>query len=677
MESTAQQGPDVRRIERLAAEMALTFNWISLYQEGHPSLAGRVETFHRNLAEILNEEPSGHLLLGVAKDKILYQNVFLGQGNSLVRSFISDLFQHQVATLDFSREVTPRELLTFFLSLQRIRVEKKGGKLDEILKAEGVRGIGLYPYNYKEVLSRRIIHPNGEAPSSNREDELWRMILTENVSVGDGSGDLPGDLPIPPELIPAILRRINVNAAARGSIRDTGPESDSEMISPEMIQRILSRLGNTLRKLSVEQRSEVIRSLDVGAGDAAAADDAGGTPEADIVRSLTEADSDDAFLDLLATLLAAEEKSGYRIRRIFEVIATERNGDGSLLPAVKERVRESVRTKNYYAQKAWEAIEGLLLQRTEATYLGQDHSELLEKLSSLDSSAGGTAEGSPHADPAVTAEFEEENLHLKGAGVLLELLEVEETEEEFLELLEEVRKVIPNLISRRELPLLKTLLSTLTVVHRNAPDSRKPAIESVVGEVDFAHMIDLYLSPAVSKPEKGRLEEILVSFVGVSIGDFLDRLLMETDQGYRKTLLSLAFRFDAEATPAIRGKLDDLHWYFVRNLSLILGRIGDPSVVPDLVRLLDHADLRVRREVILALGQLRAPDSVPILGKVLLHETLLQSAREESLRIDAANAIFRCGGTRAVALLHRGTECRRAKVKEHCATLLGSLRGKI
>ena len=127
MQSTAQQGPDVRRIERLAVEMALTFNWISLYQEGHPSLAGRVEKFHRNLVEILDGEPSGHLLLGVAKDKILYQNVFLGQGNSLVRSFISDLFQHHVATLDFSKEVTPRELLTFFLSLQRIRVEKKGG----------------------------------------------------------------------------------------------------------------------------------------------------------------------------------------------------------------------------------------------------------------------------------------------------------------------------------------------------------------------------------------------------------------------------------------------------------------------------------------------------------------------------------------------------------------------
>ena len=675
MESAAQ-GPDVPRIERLAAEMALTFNWISLYQAGHPSLAGRVEKFHRNLADVVNGEPSGHLLLGVAKDKILYQNVFLGNGNSLVRSFTSELFLHQVATLEFSGEVTPAELLVFFLSLQRLRVEKRRGKLDEILRAEGVRGIGLYPYNYKEVLSRRIIHPGGEAPSSNREDDLWRMLLTENVSPGEGGADLPEDLPIPPEMIPAILRRVNA-AAGKGNRQDAGPESAPDTMSPEMIRRILARLGDTLRKLPVEQRGAVIQSLDAGVGDAVDdADGAGGLADADIVRSLTGADSDDEFLGLLATLLVAEGKSGHRIRKIFEVIATERNRDGSLLPTVQGRVRESVRTKNYYAQRAWEAIERLLLQRTETAYIGQDHSHLLEKLSNLDATTRATAGENPQADPAVTAEFEEENLHLKGAGVLLEMLAEEEAEGDFLELLEEVRKIIPNLISRRELPLLKTLLSTLTSVNRNAPESRKPAIERVVDEVDFAHMIDLYLSAAVSPLEKGRIEEVLVSFVGASIGDFLDRLMMETDQGNRKALLSLAFRFDAEAIPAIRGKLDDPHWYFVRNLCLVLGRIGDPSVVSDLVRMLDHQDLRVRKDAILALGQLRAPESVPFLGKILFHETLLQSAREESLRIDAANAIFRCGSTRGVALLHRGTECSRAKVREHCAVLLGTLRAR-
>jgi HEAT repeat protein len=162
----------------------------------------------------------------------------------------------------------------------------------------------------------------------------------------------------------------------------------------------------------------------------------------------------------------------------------------------------------------------------------------------------------------------------------------------------------------------------------------------------------------------------------VSIGDFLDRLLMETDQGNRKALLSLAIRFDAEAVPAIRGKLDEPHWYFVRNLCFVLGRIGDSSAVPDLVRLLDHQELRVKKEATLSLGRLHAPESVPFLGKILLHETLLQSAKEESLRIDAANAIFQCGSTRGIALLHRGTECKRAKVREHCAALLATMRAK-
>ncbi|RJP20589.1 MAG: HEAT repeat domain-containing protein [Deltaproteobacteria bacterium] len=673
MESTAQ-GTDVRRIERLAVEMALMFNWISLYQAGHPSLAGRVEKFHRNLAEVVNAEPSGRLLLGVAKDKILYRNVFLGSGNSLVRTFTSELFLHQVATLDISIDVTPKDLLAFFLSLQRVRLGNRGEKLDEILKAEGVRGIGIYPYNYKEVLSRRIIHPGAETPSSNREDELWRMILTENVAAVGGGEELPEDIRIPPEMIPAILRRVNA-ASGRKDRPASGPESATESMPPEMIQRVLARLGDTLRKLTVEQQAAVIRSLDEGIVEAGGDGDAD-VADADLVRSLTGADTDDEFLDLLANMLAAEEKSGNRIRRIFEVIAAERNGDGSLLPAVRERVRESVRTKNYYGQRAWEAVERLLLQRTEVAYLGQDHSHLLEKLSNFDATAHAAGEVGTRADSADMSEFDEEHLHLKGAGVLLELLAEEDAEGDFLELLEEIRKIIPNLISRRELPLLKTVLSTLTTVNRTASEGRKPAIARVIGEVDFAHMIDLYLSPSVSKTEKGRIEEILVSFVDVSIGDYLDRLLMETDQGNRKALLSLAVRFDSEAVPAILAKLDDPHWYFVRNLCLILGRIGDSAVVPDLVRMLEHPDIRVRKETVLSLGRLRAADSVPFLGKILLHDTLLQSAREEALRIDAANAIFQSGCTRGIALLHRGAESGRTKVRDHCATLLAMRKGK-
>ena len=609
---TAQKGPDLQRVERLILEMARVFNWISLYQAGHPSLAGRVEELHRDLLSQISGEPSGHLLFGIAKDKILYRNAFLENGHSVVRHFTTVLFLRHVATLDLSGDLTPPGLLSFFLCLQRLHAEKGDERMEELLEREGVKGIRVHPFNYKEVLSRRIVDASGEAPSSNREDELWRMLLTENVSAGGGDAGDPEVLSIPSELIPAVLRRAYAATTTPGT-GQAGPSGAAQAVLwPEMAQRVLPRLGEILRRLPAEQRGAILQSLESGIEGAGVEDrgiegkDAEITAGQAFLRTLTDSHTDDEFLDLLASFLAAEEKGGQRIRRIFEVIAADRNMDGSLLPRVRGRLGESLRTKNYFAQKAWEAVERLLLSRT-------------------------------------------------------------------LELLEEVRKILPNLASKKEFLLLRSILSTLTSVNRNAPENRKPSIHRVIGEVDFATLMDQYLSPALSPDEKEQVGEILASFVEDSIGDFLDRLLMEPGQSNRRVLLSLAFRFDRRAFPAIRERLGNPQWYYVRNLCLILGEIGGPEVSPDLIRLLDHNDSRVRREAIQALGKLRAQDAAPFLGKILLHETLLPSAREETLRIEAATALFRCGGTKGVAYLHRGAGSRRAKVRAHCATLIRTL----
>lgn len=671
---TAAEGSDIRRVERLILEMARVFNWISLYQAGHPSLAGRVEDLHRDLLSQISEEPSGHLLFGIAKDKILYRNAFLDNGHGVVRHFTTVLFLRHVATLDLSGDLTPPELLSFFLCLQRLHAEKGDERMEELLAREGVKGIRVHPFNYKEVLSRRIVDASGEAPSANREDELWRMLLTENVSTGGGDAGGPEVLSIPSELIPAILRRAYAATATSGTGQADPSGAARTDLWPEMAQRVLPRLGEMLRRLPAERRGAILQSLDAGIEDGGIeGKDAEIAAGQAFIRSLTDSHTDDEFLDLLASFLAAEEKGGQRIRRIFEVIAADRDMDGSLLPRVRGRLGESLRTKNYFAQRAWEAVEKLLLSRTEEVYIGQNHSRLLEKLSMPGAAPQAEEEGNQPADPSFAEDFEEWCLHRKGAGVLLELLAEEESEGEFLELLEEVRKILPNLASRKEFPLLRSILSTLTSVNRSAPENRKPSIHRVIGEVDFATMMDQYLSPALSPEEKEQIGEILASFVEVSIGDFLDRLLMEPGQSNRKILLSLAFRFDRRAIPAIRERLGNPQWYYARNLCLILGEIGGPEVSPDLIRLLDHNDSRVRREAIQALGKLRAQDAAPFLGKILLHETLLPSAREETLRIEAATALFRCGGTKGIAYLHRGTGSRRAKVRAHCATLIRTL----
>ncbi len=330
---------------------------------------------HRELVSLISGEPSGHLLFGIAKDKILYRNAFLENGHSVVRHFTTVLFLRHVATLDLSGDLTPPGLLSFFLCLQRLHAEKGDERMEELLAREGVKGIRVHPFKYKEVLSRRIVDASGEAPSSNREDELWRMLLTENVSTGGGDAEGPEVLSIPSELIPAVLRRAYAVTATPGAGQADPSGAARTALWPEMAQRALPRLCEILRRLPAERRGAILRSLDAGIGDGGIEGKDAETPAGQaFLRTLTDGHTDDEFLDLLASFLAAEEKGGQRIRRIFEVIAADRDKNGSLLPRVRGRLGESLRTKNYFAQRAWEtgpyrirAIEGIehrFLQRS-------------------------------------------------------------------------------------------------------------------------------------------------------------------------------------------------------------------------------------------------------------------------------------------------------------------------
>jgi HEAT repeat protein len=148
---------------------------------------------------------------------------------------------------------------------------------------------------------------------------------------------------------------------------------------------------------------------------------------------------------------------------------------------------------------------------------------------------------------------------------------------------------------------------------------------------------------------------------------------VEEGTARRKAILSLAVRLGGTAVAPILARMDHPRWFYVRNLCLLLGEIGDPAGVPALVRMLSHGETKVRREAVQSLGKLRThdPDAVAALGKALVSESLF-SSREEPLRIDAASALFRIGGSEALAFLHRGRASRKDAVRKHCEALIGT-----
>jgi len=245
----------------------------------------------------------------------------------------------------------------------------------------------------------------------------------------------------------------------------------------------------------------------------------------------------------------------------------------------------------------------------------------------------------------------------------------------FFDLLEDIRKAIPNLISLKEFSLLHTVLTSLGSLSTTAREEWQTQVRDAIAETDFGQIIDLRLSVEVTEEDLEAIQDLLLEFGAVAAPPLLDRLLLESEASRRRILIRHLVKLGHVVVPEALGRLSHPKWYFVRNLCTILGDIGDRRAVEPLIQATSHPDNRVKREAILAIGKLGAPEAVPGLGKILVEEGLFSSKNDDQTRIDAASALYRIGGTEAIAFLHQGKGARRSAVRSHCDGLLRSLMG--
>ncbi len=655
------------RVEQLLLDIARVHHWTGLYAPRHPILAGRIDTLRASLSGEAGREPSGMLLLGIARDRVLFRDRFFGGDHPLVSNFTEVLYRRHVATLGISEDVTAGELAVFFRCLHDLRSGRIDAPPEECLIREGIRGIRLSPVNYKEVLSRGIMAAEAAPRSEPRQEALWRALLSAHLPTEDEERKVMEELAEFPELLPLIVKRA-VAAVAGGSALPSAAGAPPGFISPDVLRRMFRRLGLALKALPSMRRKDLLGLLAEGIAPPGV-DPESPVPDATlaIARSMAEGYSDREFLELLASLLSLEEKGRKRLLRIFEIIAAERDVRGSLLPLLRTWKRENLREKRYFAAKTWEAIERLLVDREETPGVGEDHAAFLVRLSTSPGRVPGGAPGRKFVPP-----FSEAAIRRRGLAVLVELLLSEKRDPDFLDLLAALEEAIPRLIDDRDFESLDRVLSSFLHASESGTPARKTAACDALRSVDFLRIVDAILAdPGALKEEKGGAA--LLSRHGTLAAEVLLRKLQDEEgPGRRKILLSLVLRLGEKAVPPILARIQGQRWFFLRNLCFLLGEIGAPAGIPPLVGMLSAREPKVRREAVQALGKIRMPDpdAIAALGRTLLHEPFFSSSREDPVRIDAAIALSRIGGTEAIAFLHIGKSSRKKAVREQCEALL-------
>jgi HEAT repeats len=665
-------------IEQLLTSMARTNYWAVQYGPNHPATFKHIHSFHSALSACLASEPENRLLLGVARDKFYYQDKSVGKGNEVIKTMTEQLYVLGVATISFGPQLSAKDLAAFFKFLFQGINKKPNESFDQYLQRVDVTGIQINKYNFKELLSHKTGEVSGiKIDAADREDFLLRSLIFSYARQDDETEQMFIDNIVNyPEMLTAIVERANMH----GNVSESAEEGDGavrkESISPEILKRLLQRLGGTLKGLPEDRKKAIIAFLEVGLEKG---NENSQQPEAPlglfIAKSLTDEFSSDEFLDLLGMILSAEGKTSNRFRNSFQVLAAERNNEESLLTSLSGKIQESQKSKDFYALKTWETVENLLLSRTDDVYIDSDHANFLEYISSDDFKNRDHA--SKTLEPCLLESLSQDEQHKKEVVIILELLGAEKKEEVFYDLVEEIRKIIPNLISHKDISLLETVLFRLSDLSGNVSGNQGKILQDIIAKMDFGNIIHHYLQNTFPPDTAATVLSIMAKFAPVTTPIILNRLLSEKERSHRRILMKMITSLGAEAVPILAGKLTHSKWYFVRNLCTALGDIGDPRAISGLLKTITHEDWRVRREAIVALGKLRSKDIVLVLGGVLTEDHFFSSQEEESIRLAAASALFQIGGEKAFSYLERGSHSRRVSVKEYCKHLTGVSRGAL
>jgi HEAT repeat protein len=200
----------------------------------------------------------------------------------------------------------------------------------------------------------------------------------------------------------------------------------------------------------------------------------------------------------------------------------------------------------------------------------------------------------------------------------------------------------------------------------------------VLGDQLLAYLLDHTDAPEALSREA--MLTVLSASGPTGINLAIEKMGSTDNLALRKELSSLLFGLGGSAVPVMLKMMQDKRWYIVRNLSAILGDIGMPEAVPELLACLQHTDIRVCKESIRSLAKIGGREAESAIINVLhgSNSVLFSQAivslggmksrkalaelmyivcsgdlflKNLSLKIDALGAIAMIGDRQAVATL--------------------------
>jgi len=215
-------------------------------------------------------------------------------------------------------------------------------------------------------------------------------------------------------------------------------------------------------------------------------------------------------------------------------------------------------------------------------------------------------------------------ISLRKSLMVARLLDHEIDDASYRRLALELEKSLAGLLRDNQFRTLNKLLKELLEVSQDVdrPAARREVAAGIVERFYTSETAHALVEASLGRPhdEVEMIIDIIRARGAQSIPLLLDALADEQRRRVRQRLLLILIEMGDAVGEIVIERLDDERWYVLRNLAMILGDIGEPSMVEHLSPMFGHADARVRQEAIASTIHLGGPQATPLLIGALEEE---------------------------------------------------------
>jgi len=602
------------QVAELVRALALGWKNLAAYPPGHPSLVSSLQLVHRRLNDLRG--PAGEVVLGIDNDGLVYGTDKIDSASA--QKFAQALYARGVAVLRFAPETEAHDIETFLRLLAAgTPAEQKRG-IWEDLTAAGIVHINLQPVDYSSV---QVTDDLTAPPPDEKQPSMWEEILRalmEDRELSDeaktflSSGDHSVDT-----LAKMILQHVDMTVKPQPTFDPDatfGVRMPVHESAESIHRRVADAVGNYIAKATGPKKENSLRQA------------------VELLRSLPQP-LRGAILRRVAEALALDNSAGAMLRQLASALPRD-----EVLEAL--RYLSSVATLSPHALTLLQSLTAMQTStRAEppsASVIGDlvklfgdddidrfnppDHAGLLEQVSihvpfvapeSVQSSEQLGKRTETVADDALTRQL---------GRTIIDLLSSLGTAQAPEQILARLETLFRSHLTSGEFDEALELIQRLQeIATTTTSDELSHAIHETFARLATAEMIHALIESLHSAPpEKARVIQRLTEALGASARrNLLVALTDEGNRSRRRRLFDFITSLGPVIVPEVTGLLTDSRWYVVRNMVIMLRSVNDRTSLPEIRKLAQHPDLRVRMEAIKSLFTLDTDVSSELLENVI------------------------------------------------------------